>query len=110
MVASAGFFHARFQKYRFLLGAIRTFERVHSARSIAVATCAAAGGAMQPMPMRHVASRAFAGRLQPQHPVRRQELSDEERLNQILDQISETGYDSLSPDEQRFLREYSQRL
>ncbi|MBK8912201.1 MAG: hypothetical protein IPM61_12835 [Chlorobi bacterium] len=110
LVASAGFFHARFQKYRFLLGAIRTFERVAFRPQHSGGNVRAAGGAMQPMPMRHVASRAFAGRLQPQHPVRRQELSDEERLNQILDQISETGYDSLSPDEQRFLREYSQRL
>jgi hypothetical protein len=38
------------------------------------------------------------------------EVSDEERLNLILDRINEKGYGSLSDEEQRFLREYSRKL
>jgi len=114
LVASGVFFHARFQKYRFLLGAIRTFERVvlrpqHTGNGIRT------GGGGQSLPVRQsVAVHPSPGRPQgaqrpAQRPARRQ-LSDEERLNLILDRINETGYESLSPDEQRFLRDYSQRL
>ena len=110
LVASGGFFHARFQKYRFLLGAIRTFERVmfrpqHSGSH-------PRSGAAQSLPAQQASVRQFpGGRLQqPQRPPARRQLSDEERLNLILERISEIGYDSLSPDEQRFLRDYSQRL
>lgn len=112
LVASGGFFHARFQKYRFLLGAIRTFERVmfrpqHSGGH-------ARTGAAQSLPVQQPSARSVSqgGRLQQSQrsaPAHRQ-LSDEERLNLILERISEAGYDSLNPDEQRFLREYSHRL
>jgi hypothetical protein len=37
------------------------------------------------------------------------ELSDEDRLNDILDRINDNGYDSLSEDDRRFLEEYSSR-
>ena len=38
------------------------------------------------------------------------EMNDEERLNNILDRISEKGYSDLTEDEQAFLRDYSGRL
>ena len=38
------------------------------------------------------------------------EISDEERLNLILDKINEKSFDSLTDDEKKFLSDYSGRL
>jgi hypothetical protein len=44
-----------------------------------------------------------------QKPASR-ELSDEERLNLILDKIHEKSYNALTEEEKKFLNDYSGRL
>ena len=38
------------------------------------------------------------------------QLSDEEKLNRILEKIGESGYESLNVEEQQFLDDYSSKL
>lgn len=103
LVLGAIYFHIRFQKYPVLLRPIRSVERM------------VAGGRNEP------AWRATPGarRASAPQPVRLRmpfqksaprEVSDEERLNSILDRINEKGYSDLTEEERTFLREYSGRL
>ena len=39
-----------------------------------------------------------------------EEVYTEDRLNEILDKINERGKESLSPEELRYLRDYSRKL
>jgi hypothetical protein len=97
------YFHVRYQKYAVLLRPIRTMERMVS-------------GGRQPAPVRP----ASAPRRVQVSPVTRiripfqkapqRDLTDEERLNMILDRINESSYSALTEEEQRFLREYSSRI
>jgi len=102
VMAGLLYFHARYQKYAFLLRPIRVVERTLTR-------------------FRTPSSKpvgADVGRVAPGHspfrlPFGRSEhepLSDQERLDQILDIITERGYDSLSQDDRLFLEEYSKGM
>ncbi len=105
MILGAAYFHARFQKYSFLLKSIRSMERAASfgrhpadedelaASSRRSATATAPARVRQPQPKGVVA-----------------EISDEERLDMLLEKISEKSYGALSEEEKKFLRDYSGRL
>jgi|GEM_PF-1852840 len=104
LLLGAAYFHLRFQKYPFLLRPIRSMERM--------------AGKGKPVPIAHkpVAAPRRASVSQPVRvriPFQKaqgRDLSDEERLNVILDKINEKSYGSLTDDEKRFLSEYSGRL
>lgn len=98
------YFHTRFQKYPFLLRPIRTVERMAGFGRLS-------SGPHKPAPAqrRTMAQQQVRVRIPFQKPAQR-ELSDEERLNLILDKIHEKSYDSLSDDEKRFLEDYSGKL
>lgn len=98
------YFHTRFQKYPFLLRPIRTVERMAGFGRLS-------SGPHKPAPAqrRAMAQQQVRVRIPFQKPPQR-ELSDEERLNLILDKIHEKSYDSLSDDEKRFLEDYSGKL
>ncbi|HVZ40359.1 MAG TPA: DUF6576 domain-containing protein [Candidatus Kapabacteria bacterium] len=104
LILGAAYFHARFQKYPFLLRPIRsmeraaTFNRVNSERVPA---------AQEP---RRVSLQAQTRARTPFQKGVAREMSDEERLNAILEKISEKSYNALSEEEKKFLREYSGRL
>lgn len=104
MLFGAIFFHARYQKYTFLLRQIRSVERI-------AVRVRSSGGAASPSaaPRRAAAPQAARIRMPFQKTVTR-ELTDEERLNLILERISEKGYSALTEEERRFLSEYSNRL
>jgi len=103
LLVGAAYFHARYQKYPFLLRPIRRLER-------AAERATTHSSPRTPAPARRASGNvAVRNKTAVQRPVQR-ELSDEERLNVILDRISEKGYESLSDEEQRFLRDYSDRL
>ena len=96
------YFHTRYQKYAFLLKPIRSVERMVEKSGLASGSHKSAGA-----PLRQ--TQVSAGRIR--MPFQKSiEMSDEERLNLILDRINEKGYSSLSEEEQRFLREYSRKL
>jgi hypothetical protein len=97
------YFHVRYQKYAVLLKPIRRVERF-------------VGGERRTTPTRVAGTR---GRVAVSSPARIRmpfqktsvrEMSDEERLNLILDRINEGSFHSLTDDEKRFLQEYSDRL
>ena len=102
VMAGLLYFHVRYQKYAFLLRPIRVVER---------ALTRFRTPSSKPV-------RADVGRVAPGHgafrlPFGRSEhepLSDQERLDQILDIITERGYDSLSQDDRLFLDEYSKGM
>ena len=104
LLLGAVYFHLRFQKYPFLLRPIRSMERMTGR------------GKQMPVVHKPMASPRRASVSQPvrvripfqKAPAR--EMTDEERLNVILDKISEKSYNSLTDDEKRFLSDYSGRL
>lgn len=104
IILGLGYFHARYQKYPVLLSPIRSVERIFSAR------------VKTPSSPRRTAPAARASSSQPVRiriPFQKappREMSDEERLNLILDQIHEKGYASLNEEERSFLKNYSDRL
>lgn len=103
MLLGAAYFHIRFQKYAVLLRPIRTVERM------------VAGGrsesAWKATPATRRASAPQPVRLRmPFQKAPQREISDEERLNSILDRINEKGYSDLSDEEKAFLRDYSGRI
>jgi membrane associated rhomboid family serine protease len=104
LLLGAVYFHLRFQKYPFLLRPIRSMERMTGrGKQVPVAH--------KPMasPRRASVSQPVRVRIPFQKaPVR--EMTDEERLNVILDKISEKSYNALTDDEKRFLSDYSGRL
>lgn len=103
LIAGAIYFHVRYQKYPMLLRPIRSVERALSRRG--------GDGGWQPAPGARRASAPQPVRLRmPFQKSQPRELNDEERLNDILDRISEKGYSDLSEEEQAFLRDYSGRL
>ena len=98
------YFHARFQKYPFLLRPIRSMERMAGfGRYPSVSPRPAQA------PRRAMTQQQVRVRIPFQKPVPR-ELSDEERLNMILDKIHEKSYTALSDEEKKFLNDYSGRL
>lgn len=103
IILGAAYFHARYQKYQFLLGPIRSIERVAARMWI-------------PSPQRGTTS---PQRASAQQPVRvripfpkstPREMNDEERLNMLLDKINEKGYAALNDEERGFLDDYSNRI
>lgn len=98
------YFHARFQKYPFLLRPIRSVERMAGFGRYSSATPRPAQA-----PRRAMTQQQVRVRIPFQKPVPR-ELSDEERLNMILDKIHEKSYTALSDEEKKFLNDYSGRL
>jgi membrane associated rhomboid family serine protease len=108
LILGAIYFHTRYQKYAFMLRPIRTVERM-------VEKVGLTSGSRNQPPPRRTASVPYRGpavsTVRVRNPFQRNvEMNDEERLNSILDRINEKGYDSLSEEEQRFLREYSRKL
>jgi hypothetical protein len=103
LVLGGVYFHTRYQKYAFLLKPIRTVERMLE-RSRTVAGPHKNVSA----PVRQ--SQQGSARIRIPFQKSTADLSDEERLNLILDRINEKGYGDLSEDEQRFLRDYSSKL
>lgn len=104
LLLGACYFHARFQKYPFLLKPIRTVERMAGITKFTPT-------ARKPAPVQR--------RTATQQPVRVRipfqkqtvrEMSDEERLNMILEKINEKSINALSEEEKKFLRDYSGRL
>ncbi len=104
ILLGAAYFHLRFQKYPFLLRPIRSMERMAGkGRPVPVA--------QKPIPSPRRASVSQPVRVRiPFQKAQGREMSDEERLNVILDKINEKSYNSLTDDEKRFLSEYSGRL
>jgi membrane associated rhomboid family serine protease len=97
------YFHAKYQKYPVLLGPFRTVERMMSGRR--------SDPAWRPAPGARKAAAPQPVRLRmPFQKSTPREVSDEERLNSILDRINEKGYGDLSDDEKAFLRDYSGRM
>ncbi len=97
------YFHARYQKYAVLLGPIRSIERVAARMWI-------------PSPTKRTTA---PQRVSTQQPVRiripfpksaPREMTDEERLNMLLDKINEKGYAALNDEERLFLDDYSNRI
>ncbi|MEO5929155.1 MAG: rhomboid family intramembrane serine protease [Candidatus Kapaibacterium sp.] len=104
MVMGMIYFHMRFQKYEFMLGPIHAMERFVSGTRpprVEQKPASAPRRTTVPQPVR---VRATAQKSAPR------EISDEERLNLILDKISEKSFDALSDDEKKFLSDYSGRL
>lgn len=98
------YFHARYQKYTFLLRQIRSVERMaERVRSTG------GGPAPTAAPRRATAQQPTRIRI-PFQKASSREMTDEERLNSILERISEKSYNSLTEEEKRFLREYSGKL
>ncbi len=102
LLVGGAYFHARYQKYPFLLRPIRSLER-------AAERVSTPAGARTPVAARKVVGAAAPKAKGGFRGVPR-EVSDEERLNIILDTINEKGYGALSEEEQRFLRDYSSKL
>ena len=104
LVLGAAYFHVRFQKYAVLLRPIRSVERIVAGGR--------GGGVLKPAagaPRRAAVSQSTRLRMPFQKSSPR-EISDEERLNLILDRINESSYSSLSEEEKRFLRDYSGKI
>jgi hypothetical protein len=102
LMLGAVYFHTRYQKYAFLLKPIRSVERMVEKSGLASGSHKSVSA-----PVRQTQVSSGRIRMPFQKSV---EVSDEERLNLILDRINEKGYGSLSDEEQRFLREYSRKL
>lgn len=104
LLLGGAYFHTRFQKYPFLLRPIRTVERMAGLGR-------PSAGPHRPAPERRsaLAQQQVRVRIPFQKPLQR-ELSDEERLNLILDKISEKSYDALTDEEKRFLQDYSGKI
>ena len=102
LILGGFYFHARFQKYPFLLRPIRSVERM-------TVRLSSSGRKPAPMPGRTSTQQSVRVRIPFQKPVPR-EMTDEERLNMILEKISEKSYSALTEDEKRFLRDYSGKL
>jgi hypothetical protein len=103
LLLGAIYFHVRYQKYAVLLRPIRSLERMVT-------------GSRQTAPVRPSSSQrrvqvSPATRIRiPFQKAAPRDISDEERLNMILDRINESSYSALTEEEQRFLREYSSRI
>lgn len=102
LILGGAYFHARFQKYPFLLRPIRSMERMTVRLSPTARKTA-------PAPRRTSTQQPVRVRIPFQKPAAR-EMTDEERLNAILEKISEKSYSALTEDEKRFLRDYSGKL
>lgn len=98
LIVGTIWFHSAYQKYPVLLGPARTLEKLFTTKE-------------------PIGSRAGSKRIATQIKRGRKRgekgekpLSEEERLNAILEKIGDRGYDSLTKEEQAFLSEYSLRL
>jgi hypothetical protein len=101
LLIGALYFHIKYQKYPLLLRPIQSVGRIFSpTRESTWQGTQAQRRAASPQPARL---------RMPFQKAPARELSDEERLNIILDRIGERGYDALSEDEKRFLQDYSSR-
>lgn len=97
------YFHVRYQKYAVLLRPIRTMERLVSGGGEGASSRAAS------TPRRVQVSPVTRIRIPFQKSPPR-DISDEERLNMILDRINELSYSALTEEEKRFLSDYSTRM
>ncbi len=105
LIFGALYFHLRYQKYGFMLGSIRSMERVIARMRVPAPRTIRGGGETRPSVQRQ--------RTRPRAtPVRNapEPTNDEERLNQILDRINDRGYDSLSDDDRHFLDRYAKGM
>ena len=92
-------FHIIYQKYPLLLGPIRSLARILPTRS--------EKKNVRPV----VRGRTLRLARKEETPVKSEkQLSDEEKLNRILEKIGESGYESLNVEEQQFLDDYSSKL
>lgn len=98
LILGAIWFHVAYQKYPVLLGPLRaltgTGQKVRQERR-------------RPVSAPRIPSRRGG---EGTSESSRRAVSDEDRLDAILEQISRKGYESLTPDDRRFLDEYSSRL
>ncbi len=103
LVFGSVYFHIRYQKYAVLLGPIRSIERLMApgVRHLGDPARSTVGGGV------HESAGSRLRMAFQKAPVA--ELTDEERLDEILDRINERGYDALSDDDREFLEEYSGR-
>lgn len=98
LLAGLLWFHVVYQKYPVLLGPIRTIESLFR------------GAEPQRGEKSSVTVMSRPIRRRERQEEKKASLSDEERLDAILEKIGEKGYQSLTPDEQAFLDEYSSKL
>lgn len=109
IAAGAAYFHARYQKYPFLLKSIRSMERIAQFNRLSADEGSRPAAQRRSEQRRSPGPQGMRPRIGPQRGAPG-EMTDEERLNVILDKISEKSYGALSEEEKRFLREYSGRL
>lgn len=100
LLAGAIWFHAVYQKYPVMLGPMRFILNMFRRKE------ERAGAKESPSPIRLRTER----RRGTTDDSGRATMSDEDRLDAILEKIGSDGYESLSSDERRFLDEYSSRL
>lgn len=98
LILGAIWFHIVYQKYPILLGPLRAItgsgQKKKSERTRPVAAPRVSG------PVRIQRSPETPGK----------SMSDEDRLDRVLEQIGKQGYESLNPDDRKFLDDYSSRL
>ena len=92
-------FHLHYQKYPWLLGVIRRIAGLMPGRKESISVHSPTREPSRVI-LRREEKKKQGGQI----------LSDEERLNAILEKIGEKGYESLTRDEQKFLDEYSSNL
>ena len=97
-------FHIVYQKYPVLLGPIRRLEGLFGGKEKTSSVRSTRPVSMKPT------IRLSRTKKEEKRSKGERLLTDEERLNAILEKIGEQGYESLTPDEQTFLNEYSSRL
>lgn len=98
LLLGALWFHFVYQKYPVLLGPLRALSGAGKKK-------------MEEKKRPVAASRSTYRSSRPAAPgTSGESISDEERLDAILEQISRKGYESLGTDDRRFLDEYSSRL
>ena len=96
LLAGAIWFHVVYQKYPVLLGPVRAVARLFERKK-------------SPLTV-HSAPQAVREEVKKEGGRQRPVISDDERLDMILEKISSNGYESLSGEERKFLEEYSSRL
>lgn len=99
LIVGGIWFHLVYQKYPILLGPLRAISGIGKR--------AERKGSPSPSRIPRTPSRI---RREEIDDVPRRSVSDEERLDAILEQISKKGYESISSEDRDFLDEYSSRL
>ena len=95
LISGVVWFHILYQKYPIMLGAVRTIETLFARR--------------EPISNRRGYQKEII-QTKKKKEKGDNSMSDEERLNLILEKIAEKGSENLTKEEQNFLNEYSSRL